>query len=257
MNEGRAGDPNEPRGTPRVGGHGGGGVRSGLFVYDPRKGPAVEVPDCDDPDKVEAIVGKRDPGTSPELLARFLDGEYHATQNELFREAAECVRTLQAELAESKKQGHEAFKIGVGWQERALAAERQLAGRTNVLISGCIAAHGKALPVEKIGELFAAFAKFDAEDWDFLLGVGKYSMHGGRPVGYVAHHEDRDDVDNWKSALAALRKICEAAAPAKPQPTELARLFVQRWAPHLTPAEQREMALSFDQEVAQEMAKGA
>jgi len=183
--------------------------------------------------------------------------EYGSGVRGLCAAAADLIEKLSSDVKAAQEQGHEAFKIGVDWQERALAAERQLAGRTNVLISGCIAAHGKALPVEKIGELFAAFAKFDAEDWDFLLGVGKYSMHGGRPVGYVAHHEDRDDVDNWKSALAALRKICEAAAPAKPQPTELARLFVQRWAPHLTPAEQREMALSFDQEVAQEMAKGA
>lgn len=148
--------------------------------------------------------------------------------------------------------------------ERSLNAEQEverlsgiMAGRSTVLISGCIAAHGKALPVEKIGQLFDAFAKFDADDWDYLLGEKGY-QHGGHAVAYRADIPARRN-GPLKAALAKLRSICEAAKPKeeRPEPSELARLFVKRWAPNLSPAEQEEMALSFDHEVAQEMVRSA
>ena len=106
--------------------------------------------------------------------------------------------------------------------------------------------------------LLAAFAKFDGEDWDFLLGLKEYGRNG-QSVPYCAVHDGaRERV--WKEALGVLREICEAAAakePERPEPSELARLFVKRWAPNLPPAEQEEMALSFDHEVAQEMVRSA
>lgn len=176
----------------------------------------------------------------------------------------EClVETLRAVDVEGEAAAWKEYGTGVRWLCIAAAdaieklsadvAEAKEQGRQGVLIErGILTAAEK-----RYDDLLDAFAKFDGEDWDFLLGEAEYSPTGPT-IPYRAGRGGRERV--WQEALKVLRSICESAEPKEesPEPSELAKLFCKHWLPIGASEEYiAEAARALDQHVAEQMLKSA
>ena len=135
-------------------------------------------------------------------LLRSVDSDIGDKTAEVMHEAADAIEKLSADVAEAKEQGRQGVLI-----ERGIltAAEK------------------------RYDDLIDAFAKFDGEDWDYLLGVAcSTDFYRGGLFG-------RERI--WQEALGVLRSICELPKPKdeRPEPSALAMAFVKRWLPTDTP----------------------
>lgn len=177
--------------------------------------------------KIDGKTVYRSPG---QLVAWLRDQAPHAPAEAsagLF-EAAELIEKLVAENKDLQK-----------------SANSQTAAAEVVVVSSA-ARHGEEL--RQRDQILAAFEKFDHTDWGYVLGIDR-APHDS----YRANSDGGRDRE-WKSALAVLRSIVEAAQPKpeKIEPSAEAKAFAQEW----VDGPFRELAaLAFDQAVAAAMWK--
>lgn len=141
---------------------------------------------------------------------------------DICRDAANAIERLQEELR--KRDGGEVSRV---------------------LVSGTIGFNGaKAITVERLQEVFMAFAKFDGNDWDFLLGLRRYSPHG---VTLAYRGDGRGGRERqMQEALTILRAAVEETKPE--EPSEAAKAFVSQWGSG-TADYRHQMAIAFDKAV--------